>query len=101
MAPMTSAVLAFPPRTTPNGTLATVAVDSDDHHAQQIGILAATIRGERQMAPSFGLTDPAFVGLDAGELAAQMQVYGPPVAIVDIVTDYADDGTATVAVTFT
>lgn len=38
------------------------------------------------MVPGFGLTDPAFRGLDVGELVAGVTAYGPPVNIVDVKT---------------
>jgi hypothetical protein len=94
-------VLAHPLRLLPNGSLGTVETDTDAHHAQELAVLVSTRRGERPLAPTFGITDPAFAGVDPAELAAQVAVFGPPVTITGVTTTYNDTGdTADVLVTF-
>lgn len=96
------AVLSHPLRLDGTGRrFATVDQGSDQHHAEAIAVILSTRRGERPLAPTFGTTDPAFAEVDAAELAAQVAVFGPPVTIADVETDYRPDGTASTVVTFT
>lgn len=95
------ALLAHPLRLRSDGTLATVEADTDDHYAQDIAVTIGTHVGERPLVPAFGLPDPTFDRLRIAELSAQVATWGPPVAIVDVATTYAADGTADTAVTFT
>lgn len=94
-------LLAHPLRLLPNGALTTVEAGTDAAHAQELAALIGTRRGERELVPGFGITDPAFAGLDDAELAAQVDVFGPPVIITNIATTYNDAGTiADVVITF-
>lgn len=94
------AVLAHPVRLLPAGNLATVEAGTTAEHAQSLAILIASRRGERPLAPTYGITDPAFDALDAGELAAVVAVFGPPVTITEVTTTITGEGTATALVTF-
>ena len=76
-------ILSHPFRLLPNGQIATVEQDTDAGDREQIAVMALTIRGERPLAPGFGVTDPVFGGFDVGELNAGLAVYGPPRTIVD------------------
>lgn len=82
------ALLSHPFRLGPGGSIATVEQHSDQHHAEAIAVLMSTRRGERVLAPTFGTSDPAFAEVDAGELAAQVALFGPPVTITDVDTKY-------------
>lgn len=92
MAPV-AAILAQPVRLTPSGRFATVEDGTDAAHGQQVAALIGTRRGERPLAPTFGITDPAFAEVDAAEVAAQVSVFGPPVDIVNVSTTYDNTGT--------
>lgn len=78
-------ILSHPFRLTPVGNVVTVEQDSDQADREQIAVLALTIRGERPLVPGFGITDPAFAGFEAGELAAGVATYGPPVRIIEVI----------------
>lgn len=77
-------ILSHPFRLLPNGAAAAVEQDSDAGDTEQIAVLIMTVAGERELAPGFGITDPAFEGFLPGEIAAGVAAYGPPVTIVDV-----------------
>lgn len=79
-----SEILAYPFRILPGGIVATVDQNTDEANGQQIAVLVATRRGERQLVPSFGIDDPAFGQLKREDIVAGIELYGPPVAIRDI-----------------
>lgn len=76
--------LAFPFRFDPSGHVATVDADSPAGHAQHLGLLILTRRGERDLAPSFGVPDPQFDQLDPATINAATALYGPPVTVTDV-----------------
>lgn len=98
---MGAPIFSFPFRLTAAGTVATVDQDSDQAHAEQIAVLCATVTGERPMIPGYGLPDPAFNGIKAGAVAAQVAAYGPPVTIQSVTTSPVSATEADVTVTFT
>lgn len=93
-------ILAFPFALTGSGAIATVEQASDDANAQQLAVLLLTRAGERPMVPSFGLTDPAFAGIEPGEVAAGIARFGPPVRLAAIDAAPVDDATVAVEVRF-
>lgn len=88
-------ILSHPFRLVPNGAVATVEQESDQGDAEQIAVLVLTIRGERPLAPGFGVTDPTFGGFAVSEVVAGLTVYGPPRSIVEAIVR-ADTDTAQV-----
>lgn len=93
-------ILSHPFRLLPNGAVATVEQESDLADAEQIAVMALTVRGERPLVPGFGVTDPAYGGFDAGELVAGLAVYGPPRTIVATPIRWATDAEQVVDVIF-
>lgn len=79
-----ASILAFPFRFSLDGRAAVVEQGSDEGLRQQIGVLAVTRTGERRLRPGFGLADPVFDGFAPSELAAKLELYGPPVDLGDI-----------------
>jgi hypothetical protein len=77
-------VLSHPFRIQPNGRAATVEQDSDDQRAELIAAIVLTRPGERQLAPGFGIPDPAFTGIDVAALEGATSVFGPPVSVRDV-----------------
>jgi hypothetical protein len=76
--------LSYPPRIATNGAFATVEQNSDAADVEAVACIALTRRGERELRPGFGLTDPTFAGIEPAELDAQVALWGPPVEIDDI-----------------
>lgn len=93
-------ILSHPFRVLRNGPIATVEQDSDEGKAEQIAVLVLTHLGERPLAPGFGITDPAFAGVESSEVLAGIQEYGPVVNIVTVDVEWPDDHHADVLVTF-
>jgi hypothetical protein len=85
-------ILSHPFRLAANGEVVTVEQFSDTANEEQIAVLMLTRVGERPMAPSFGIHDPAFNGFQPTELAAQLAVWGPPVTLADIAALPGPDG---------
>lgn len=73
--------MAFPFRLAPNGSVATVEDGSTAADEQAVAVLALTRRGERELVPGFGTSDPVFSALDVAELNAQLAIFGPPVRV--------------------
>lgn len=93
-------ILSHPFRLGPNGTAATVEQDSDAGDAEQIAALALTVRGERELVPAFGISDPALQGIIPEELAAGVGRFGPPVRIHSVTARPLDELTQVVEVRF-
>ena len=95
-------LLAFPFRVAPNGSAATVEADTDDAYAQELAILLGTRLGERPLAPEYGVDDATFGELDEAQVVAAVEAFMPDTAVrvLDVETDYPDDRTADVLVTF-
>jgi hypothetical protein len=94
-------LLSHPFRILPSGRAATVEQGSDEAHAEQLAVLLLTRRGERDLVPGFGVSDPVFAGFDPAEIAAGVSAYGPPVQIESIDVTPAGDGTVAVDIRFT
>lgn len=80
-------VLRYPFAIDAAGAAITVDQWSD---AQARGITEAvvrTIRGEREMAPDFGTSDPVARGVDRDELWAAVELCEPDLRVVDVVVD--------------
>lgn len=93
-------LLAHPFRLAGDGTAATVEQGSDAATAQALGALVATVRGERDDVPAFGVTDPTFGALDLAEVIAGVALFGPAVEITGLTSDYVDDQTQRVVLTW-
>ena len=78
---MPGPVISQPFRLDASGHVVTVAQGSAAGNAEEIAVLCSTVIGERPLAPGYGVTDPAFRGLVAGQIAAQVAAYGPRVSI--------------------
>lgn len=78
--------LSLPLRLDSQGHIVTVTQGSDEHAAELVAMLALTRKGERPLAPDFGITDPTFGALDSAELAVAVATFGPEgvrVAVAD------------------
>lgn len=92
-------LISVPFRLTPSGQVATVDQGGDGWKVEHAAKAVLTRRGARELVPAYGVPDPVFAGLSAGELNACLTRFGPPIrAAIDVV--YPEDGTAeaTVAV---
>lgn len=70
-------VFAYPMRFA-GGRIAVVDEASTDGITQQLRILVGTRRGERHLAPAYGIADPTFrAGVDPVDVQAGVELFGP------------------------
>ena len=93
--------LSIPFRILPSGACATVEDGSTAAHAEAIAALARTVAGEYPMLPSYGVDDPAWVGIDAAQLQAGLEAFGPEGVVISAVTTTAGETVDRVVIEFT
>lgn len=91
-------VWSFPFRPGGDGSVATVEEGSDPAIEEAIAVAMLTRPGERILVPTFGATDPAFVGVEAGALQRHLDDFGPNVVITGITTRQQQPHTEAVTV---
>lgn len=69
-------IIAYPFRITSAGRVATVPQGGEAEAAQIVTVASSTLLGERHMAETWGIPDPAFVGLDESDLAVTLADHG-------------------------
>ena len=95
-------LLSYPFRVTPAGDVATVEDGTEDAAAEAVAILCLTRKGERELVPDYGITDPVFRGINLSEVAAGLVDYGPAGVTVDNITvTYPSDTLERVELTIT
>jgi hypothetical protein len=82
--PSVVAVLSYPFRITPAGSVATVEQDSDDQKEELLAAIVLTRPGERDLVPGFGVPDPTFNGIDVAAVEGATTVFGPEVTITNV-----------------
>lgn len=78
--------LALPFAIGADGSALTVEQDSEAEVVQSVGVLVGTRPGTRTMVPSYGITDPTFVGVQVGELTRAVAVWEPRASVTVQVT---------------
>lgn len=92
------ALIAFPFRIGPTGSLATVEQNSDTEVDQLLAVALLTAPGERDQVPTFGVADPAFSGFPRGALQRHVIDFGPQVEITEVLINPTMDGREEVVV---
>lgn len=69
--------LAHPFRFAANGTVLTRVAGSEDDVNDRLRLIVETVQDERALFPSYGIPDPAFIGVSAGDVQACLSEYGP------------------------
>ncbi|MBZ5736503.1 GPW/gp25 family protein [Nocardioides sp. TRM66260-LWL] len=69
--------LALPIAVTPSGVLSSLEQDSEAEVAQSVGLLVATVIGDRRAATGYGIPDPLGRGLDPATLADVLETWEP------------------------
>lgn len=82
---MSSGAFAHPFRIDPRGQVATVPYGSDDEVEVIIRALVDTRPGDRMVYEEFGTPDPTFSGVDAGDIQAGLDEFGPEGVYVEAV----------------
>jgi hypothetical protein len=93
-------LISFPFRLTKSGSVATHEDGTSEAFAEQLAVLVMTRVEERDLVPDFGINDPVFNNFDPAELTTKVQMFGPPVKIVNITSSFKDDTTQNIRVTF-
>lgn len=84
-------LLSHPFRLEPNGSVATVEDGTEEAAAEGIAVLILTRKGERDLVPDFGLTDPTFDELSLAELNVSLADFGPAAVVTDVVITNPND----------
>lgn len=84
-------LLSHPFRLEPNGSVATVEDGTEEAAAEGIAVFILTRKGERDLVPDFGLTDPTFDELSLAELNVGLADFGPEVTVTDVAITYPND----------
>lgn len=82
---MADGLISFPFRLTPQGAVATVPRGSDQEIEEAIAVMTLTLEGERLLTPGFGIPDPVFYGINAGDLQSCVEEYGPEGIVIEAV----------------
>lgn len=93
-------LISFPFRLNNNGEVTTVEDGTEDYYAEELAVLILTKPGERILVPEFGLTDPAFGNFDEVELEGKIDIFGPPIRLTDITTEFVDATQEAISVAF-
>lgn len=93
--------LAFPFSLDPQGRIATVPYGSDQEVDGAIAALILTDLGERPLSPTFGVPDPAGIGVTQGDIQVGLADHGfEDVTITEVITEPASPTQAAVTVTW-
>lgn len=91
---MADGVLSFPFRLDRSGMVATTVRGSDAEVDEALAVTVLTVTGERPMAPTFGIPDPAFTGVTMADVTAAVRLHGPEgVEVVSVDSTPVDDTT--------
>jgi len=93
-------VLSHPLRFDNSGALVTLEQGSDLHAAELAGVTIATVRGERSLAPTYGLADPTSSGVSASTVAATVGRCEPDLQVTSASIS-GNDTTSTVQLSVT
>ena len=86
-----SDLISYPFRIGPNGHVVTRPEDSIEYYEELLAILLLTKPGERPQVPLFGVNDPAFATIEEHELLAKIEIFGPPIRIINLDTTYVTE----------
>jgi len=94
---MADGSISFPFRLSPTGAVATVERGSDAEIDEAIATLVLTTIGERPMRPGYGVPDPGFSGLYAGDVQVGLDTHGPQGVVVQSIVSTPTNNTQAVA----
>lgn len=98
---MGTGAFAHPFRLDPRGQVATVPYGSDDEVDGIIRAMIDTRPGDRAIYDEFGIPEPTFVGVDAGDIQAGLDQFGPAgVDVADVVVEVTGQDTQSAIVSW-
>lgn len=77
-------LISHPFRLSSTGGVVTRPEDSSEYYGELLAVMVGTTEGEREDVPLFGITDPTFGHLDEQQLESKVDIFGPPVQIVNV-----------------
>ena len=93
-------LLAFPVRILSNGAAATLEDGTIEYYGAEIACMIQTDPGERTLAPAYGIPNLMYDVEPINTLGAQLEMYGPPVDLQDVLTEQVDENEVSVTVAF-
>lgn len=93
-------LLSHPFRLEANGAVATVEDGTEEAYAEGLAVLLLTRKGERDLVPDFGVTDPVHDELSLAEVNVGLADFGPPIEVTDVTIAHPDDRTERVTLAF-
>ena len=93
-------LISYPFRLDKRGEVQTTE-DGEDYYAEELAMLIKTEPGERALVPEYGIADPTFSTFDQAELLSQINIFGPPVNIEDIVSTPVREGIYRLTIEYT
>lgn len=93
-------VLAFPFSFDASGRANVVEQHSDQHAAQQISQFVQTRVNELPLAPTYGLEDPVFRGIDESEIRAGLALFHPRITVLNINGAFKSEGVQSLSIQF-
>lgn len=97
---MATNLISFPFRLNNAGTVAVLEDGTEDYYAEQLAVLLLTRPGERPMVPDFGVTDPTYDVFNDEELDAKIEMFGPPIQLTGVTTEFVGPTQEAIQVTF-
>jgi hypothetical protein len=94
-------LISHPFRLAANGAVATVEDGTDEAAAEAVAVVALTIKGERDLVPDFGVTDPSFDVLSVAEVNGTLDDFAYAATVTDATVEPLPAGLERVALTFT
>lgn len=93
-------LLSHPFRLKTNGAVATVEDGTERAQVEAIAVLVLTHKGERDLVPGYGITDPVFDKVGLAEVNLGLLDYGPDVRVTDIAITHPTDTVERVELVF-
>lgn len=93
-------LISFPFRIGPNGAVVTRPDDSNEYYAELLAAMLLTKPGERPQVPLYGVNDPTFSEIDPQELVYKVDLFGPPVRIVNVTSRFVSETQQDIRVEF-
>lgn len=93
-------LISYPFRVNLSGVVATNEEGTDAQYTEELVMLIQTKPGERLLVPVYGLNDPTFGVIDPVLLQIQLDLFGPAIRIVNVVSKFTSAMTLRTEVTY-
>lgn len=97
---MSAILISYPFRLATNGEVVIRPDSDDDYYAEELAGLIQTVPGERPLVPDYGIEDPVYNEWPEEDLAAKIDLFGPPVEVEELYIEFMQDGIADMVLKF-